>query len=327
MSQPTDAARVHAWLKERRRLLIVTHQRPDGDALGSAFAARDALSQAGIHCQVFVDEAIPQAYAEFAPDDLLVDTSVDLDTFDGLLCLDSAKANRVALPSGVTIENCGLSVCNVDHHLDNPRYGEIALVDSSQAATCEVLTRFFEEFDWSISKDCAELLLIGIITDTGSFRHENTTPDSLRATARLIERGADYQRVMRAVFQNETPSMLRLKGMVFERLKMALDGRLAYFFLTSEMMESCGVDSKDTEDLIDIVRSLRGVDVVCRIQEVSDGVRFSFRSQNPDYPIIGLAQRFGGGGHAMAAGASGDGMTLQEAETLLVQYTEDLLSG
>ena len=114
---------------------------------------------------------------------------------------------------------------------------------------------------------------------------------------------------------------------IFERLQVALDGRLAYFFLTQEMMDECGVISKDTEDLIDIVRGLRGVDVVCRIQEVSDGVRFSFRSQNPKYPIIGLAQRFGGGGHAMAAGASGEGMSLEEAETLLVQYTEELLRG
>jgi phosphoesterase RecJ-like protein len=170
-------------------------------------------------------------------------------------------------------------------------------------------------------------MLIGTMSDTGGMRFPNTTADTFRLADWLMQQGADHDDVTRALFFCDTLGYVRLTGHVINNLKMAFDGRLAYFILERDTLDSFGVPNADSEDLIDTIRGIRGVDVACRMQEVDGAIRFSLRSMNRDLPIIGIAHAIGGGGHAMAAGATGTGMTLAEAEQTLLRLVEELFRG
>jgi len=315
------------WLLAHRRLLVVTHTRPDGDALGSAFGFAQALNDRGQAARVFVDAPLPAAYVEFAPADLLVDVPVAWADFDAVVCLDCANLKRLALPNGAALAQVPLPSCNIDHHVDNARYGDLALVAPATAATAELLTHLLQSWGWPLTAAAATRLLIGVLTDTGGFRHQNTTPTVLRTAADLLAAGADHPRVVRAVYGRETSGMLQLKAHIYRTLQLACGGRYAWFTLTPEVLTTCGVDERDTEDLIDTVRALQGVEIACRLQQVAEGVRVSLRSQNPAFPVIEIAHQLGGGGHPMAAGALQQGADLATTEARVLALVKELLGG
>ena len=317
--------RILGWLAKRRRILAVTHERPDGDALGSMFGLRSYAREAGINVLCYVAEPVPATYRTFGPDDLLSGTTIDPEEYDGILCLDCANEDRLALPPRINIENVQISVCNVDHHVDNTQYGDLVLVDPKAAATAEILCQTLRRGARPVSAEAATSLLLGLVMDTGGFRFNNTSTESMDCATWLMSQGADHSRVMHEMFFNEPIQLLRLKSKVIENLKFACNDRLVYFFLTGDLLDSCGVRAEDTEDLIDFVRVVRGADITCRMQPDDGKVRFSLRSQNPDFPVIDIAHRFGGGGHMLAAGATAENVNLAEAEALLIQYASEVL--
>ncbi len=316
-----------AWIDRLQPLLLVTHLRPDGDAIGSLFGAYLALREHGIACDAYMGDEVPSNWEAFVPAGAIMGGPVEASRYKGLLCLDCANPSRLGLPPNLDHHDLPFPACNLDHHVDNKRYGEVNLVDGTYAATAELLAEFFAATDLPISPRCATLLLMGILTDTGGFKHANTDGRVLRVAADLIDRKGDYQDIVRAAFYSETPELVKLKGYLTEHLRFAHDRRLVYFVLTPEMLTEFGVDERDTEDLIDVARTMRGIELICRMQLVEDGVRFSFRSQNPDLPVNGIAHKLNGGGHAMAAGAKMTGIDLEEAEALLLEYTGELLDG
>jgi phosphoesterase RecJ-like protein len=315
------------WLLAHPRLLVVTHTRPDGDALGSAFGFAQALNDRGLAARVFVDAPLPAAYVEFAPADLLVAVPVAWTDFDAVVCLDCANLKRLALPNGATLAQVPLPSCNVDHHVDNARYGDLVLIEPATAATAQLLTHLLQAWGWPLSAAAATRLLIGILTDTGGFRHQNTTPAALRTAADLLAAGADHPRVVRAVYGRETPGMLQLKAHIYRTLQLGCGGRYAWFCLTPQVLAECGVDERDTEDLIDTVRALHGVEIACRLQQVPEGVRVSLRSQNAAFPVIEIAHQLGGGGHPLAAGALQKGADLATTEARVLALVKELLGG
>ena len=232
------------------------------------------------------------------------------------------------LPGGrAPADFASLDVANVDHHVDNPGYAAFNLVDPAMASTCEMLAHLAESQGVAIQADTATSALIGVFSDTGGMRFSNTTPLTFRLAGWLLEQGADHDAVTRALFFCDTIEYVRLTSHVIATMKTAFDGRLAYFMLERDTLDSFGVPNADSEDLIDVIRGIRGVEIACRMQAVEGAVRFSFRSMNRDLPIIGLAHTIGGGGHAMAAGATGTGMTLADAEQTLLRLVEELLNG
>jgi bifunctional oligoribonuclease and PAP phosphatase NrnA len=313
------------WIKEKRSILLTAHRRPDGDALGSLFGLHRCLKDLRLKSTVFVDESLPERYQSFAPPGLLIDQKVDLNDFDALICLDAANESRLALPNDLTYDEIHFPTCNLDHHLDNGGYGQIHYIDAECSATAELLTLIAMKIALPISPETATSLLLGIVTDTGGFRFNNTTAQTLKTAAWLIERGADHDDIMTKMFYSESYSMLKLQAKIWENMRFGFDNRLAYFFLTPELLSSYGIDTKDTEDIIDSVRVIRGAEIICRLQQTDNGIRYSLRSQNPELPVIEIAHQLGGGGHRLAAGAFIKDVGIEEGEQLLLTYAKAIL--
>ena len=182
-----------------------------------------------------------------------------------------------------------------------------------------------QELALPMSAETATALILGIITDTGSFRFNNTTSQTLRSAAWLKEKNADYGKVVDEVYYNEPFNMLKFQAKLYEDLQFSYDNRLAYFILTDELMSRYGVTADDAEEIIDIARVIKGVEIVCRIQDTDEGVRYSLRSMSPEKPILGIAHKLGGGGHALAAGALVKDISVRKAEELLLAYVGEFI--
>ena len=319
------AAEFANWLEDKQRLLVVAHQRPDGDAIGSVLGLHHCLRAMGKDSVPFADATLPARYRPYEDPALVVGLPMDLD-FDGLICLDCANVTRLALPNGYTLDDFDIPIANLDHHIDNTRYGDFIHVDHQQAATATLLADIIRENSWPLPAAGATVLYLGAITDTGGFRFSNTSSATLRTAAWLLEQEADLERVMNDIFFNDPLPVLRLEGRVIEETQLAHDGRLAFFFLEDELLDEYGVNIRDTEDLIDVARRVAGATIICRMNASGTGVRFSLRSKDAACPVIGIAHEIGGGGHQMAAGAFRDNITREEAERLLIDLAGKVLN-
>jgi bifunctional oligoribonuclease and PAP phosphatase NrnA len=320
------AAEFANWLADKSRLLVVTHQRPDGDAIGSLLGLHHCLLALGKDSVPFVDAPLPARYAPYSHADLVVCLPMDLNEFDGVICLDSANEDRLALPNDMPFSDFDIPTCSIDHHVDNTRYGDFIHVDPTRAATASILAEIIRENAWPLSADGATLLYLGMVTDTGGFHFTNTTSKTLRTAAWLLDQNANFAQVMNDIFFNEPLPALRLRARIIEDMRQEHDGRLVYFIVTDELLASFGIAARDTEDLIETVRQVAGAKIVCRMQPNGSGVRYSLRSKDEAYPVIGIAHKIGGGGHKMAAGAFRPDISLAEGERLLIDYVGKVLN-
>lgn len=315
------------WLKQRQHVLVCAHVRPDGDAVGAVLAATLGLRALGLQATPHFSQPPACNYSPFLPPGLTCGQPLDLAQFDAVLCLDTSNPPRLDLPNGLKLAELKIPVASVDHHLDNPGYGDFQLVDPSRAATCELLGEFFHVAEVPVSPDIATLLLLGLVTDTGGFRFTNVRSHTLRQAAWLRDCGARYDEVMFQVYFNEPLGLLRLRGEIIAGLQFACDQRLVYFLLTPELLARHGLANGDIEDIVDVARVVRGAQLVCRLQQTEEGIRISLRSQNSPVSALQVAKRFGGGGHLAAAGALLRGHTLAQAEALLRQYAQEAFDG
>jgi phosphoesterase RecJ-like protein len=299
-------------LRGERSLVIVSHENPDGDALGCVAALMLAAEQLGIPHRAFIPgkEGFPAEYA-FLPCLSAIERgnlppgNEDL----SLYALDCANAER--FDEG-TVATYGRTV-NIDHHVDNSCWGNLNLVDETAGSTTQVLYRVFEAGGIGISRDMAVALYVGLVTDTGRFQYSNTTPAVHRVAAELQELGVDVNAVFRKVYESIPEERMRLRTRAFERLGFHLDGRLALSVLRlsdfSEMQTSPGA----TEGVIDDLRTVGTPHVVALLREIegSEGqkgllIRGSLRSSDGRVDVARIAHRWGGGGHLRAAGFTSD---------------------
>lgn len=310
------------WLFSPRpgALLILTHQRPDGDAIGAVVAATDVLNAAGINACSFLQPPFPRRYLASIPAQRPLPPLAEI---TAILCLDCARPNMLALPDGWE-KLPDLPLGNIDHHADNPNYGQVNLVCPDFAAASAILTELFRTAEVALSPLAATALLLGMIADTGGFRFANTDERCFRDAAWLMEKGADYPGTIEQVFFCEPAEKMRLRGKLLDRMKLAQDNRLVYASISPELLAECGASLDDTEGLIDDLRRIDSVEVACLMTASPDGVRFSFRSQTAERPVIRLAHKLGGGGHVMAAGASVADINLDQAEQLLLQEIHEV---
>ena len=317
------------WLSERRSLLLITHERPDGDAIGSLFGLSAALEAGGHRCFCFLSEGVPSRYLPLLPPGAVAATTPlrDFATLDGVICLDVANEGRADLPDGVTVDGLTCPVANIDHHADNTGFGDIVWVDERCAATAQMLTAFLREKGYDIPAPAAECLLIGLIMDTGGFRFQNTGPDVLRDAAFLLESGADLHGAMDALFFRRPYRHKLFEGELMRDATFACDGRLLYAVLDPVLMAESGLSGGDSEGLIDALRAVDGVDIACLLQPEEGAVRFSLRSRSPAWSVRRIAAALGGGGHVLAAGARTEGMSLDQARDVLVELVGKVLCG
>jgi bifunctional oligoribonuclease and PAP phosphatase NrnA len=324
-SHPTrELDDVVAALAAADRVLVASHENPDGDAIGSMSAAYLALSSLGKEVRLYLheDSPLPHEYG-FLPMPGL-ERRIDPASVEGwtLLALDCGNESRLG-PGHEEIRARAAQVIDVDHHHDNSRFGDVNYIDGHASSTAEILERVFSGLGVTMSPQVAEALYVGLVTDTGRFQYRTTSPDALRLAARLVEAGADVHKVFELVFETVPFGKQRLLGRVLEHAQMFDGGRLLVSYVTRDDLSLVEGDEATTEGLIDHLRAVEGVQVAGLIREqvpLADGTitpnRVSLRSRGTiDVSVI--ARKSNGGGHKQAAGFSHPG-SVEEIRDFIV---------
>jgi phosphoesterase RecJ-like protein len=312
MSSPqttSEVAAVADAIRSHDRFLLVTHENPDGDALGSILAMKLALDQLGKDAVMYLygDAPLPAEYRFMELGDLHRKLPDDWRE-RVLLALDCANEHRLG-PDPELLAGAPL-VIDVDHHHDNSRFGKVNLVVPNASSTGEVLRDLFAELAVAMTPEIAEALYIALVTDTGRFQYSNTTPKALRLAAELVEAGADVHRIFQWVYETVQFAKLKLLARALERAQIYDGGRLVVSYLLRGDFTDIGAAEAYSEGIIDYLRAVEGADMAALIREPprADGParRVSLRASTDELDVSAIARKSGGGGHRQAAGFSSD---------------------
>lgn len=291
--------------------LIVTHERPDGDAIGSALAVSLLLEKIGKRWTFMVETPLPARfdYLEHYSKATVVSDEY-AGRFQHVVAVDCADAARYAALQFVVAE--GATVVNVDHHRTNPRFGVANAVDADAAATCEILFHLAKALQVPLSEPLSAALYTGILTDTAGFVQPNTTPEVYQIAAELLMSGVRPYDIAEPALEARSAEQMHLLQMALSNLTVSEDGRYAALYVTRGMIEGAGAEEDDVEGLVGFARSIDTVEVGILFRETPlQQVKVSLRSKRR-VDVSEVAQRFGGGGHIRAAGCTLE-TTLEDA--------------
>jgi phosphoesterase RecJ-like protein len=296
-------------IRSNDRFLLVTHENPDGDALGSIRAMKLALDALGKDSVMYLggEMAIPPDYEFMALDDLR--RTVPDDAAERvILALDSATGARTRL-DGDLLERAPL-VIDVDHHHDNTRFGQLNLVVADASSTGEIVRDLLRELGVDLTPPIAEALYIALDTDTGRFQYANTTQKAHELAAELMGAGVAPQDIYRRIFESIPFARQQLIGKALVRARLYEDGRMIASYLLRSDFEELGIGEEFAEGVIDQLRAVRGVELALTIREPPNAHggerRISMRSASDTFDVSAIARQRGGGGHQRAAGFSTD---------------------
>lgn len=324
-------------LRLPKRIVITTHHKPDADALGSSLGLAAFLAKKNHQVHVIT----PTDYPKFlhwmqGNDEVIVFNEGNeeqseklVKKADVIFCLDFSCLSRIN-ELGKLVDDANAVKVLIDHHENKQDFADFELWDTKAAATCELIYDLIEKFGerYLIDKGMAEALYAGIMTDTGSFRHPNTTRHVHEIVAHLIEFGADVAKVSKLIYDNNTVDRLRFIGYALsKKLEVLPEYKTAYFVITADELKQFNSRNGDTEGLVNYALSIENITMAAVIIDRPDGIRLSFRSVG-DFPVNEIAAKyFEGGGHKNAAGGSSN-LSLEETEKkfleLLPQYKEQL---
>ena len=305
----SDLQAVADALRSNDRFLLVTHENPDGDALGSLLAAKLALDSLGKDSEMYLygDAPLPREYG-FMPLEGIRRELPDDAAERVLVALDCANESRMG-PVPQLLEEAPLAL-DIDHHHDNSRFGDVNLVVGDASSTGEVLRDVFAELGVVLTPEIAEALYIAVVTDTGRFQYTNTTPRALRLAAELVEAGADVHRVFQGVYESVEFAKLKLLARALDRAQVYEGGRLVVSYLLRSDFTELNAAEAYSEGIIDYLRAVEGAEMAALIREPPrrEGPkrRVSLRASNDELDVSAIARKSDGGGHRQAAGFSSD---------------------
>ena len=304
----TDLQAIADALRGHERFLVVTHESPDGDALGSLLATTIALRRLGKDAVMYLagHTSVPAEYAFMHLDDL-VRTLPD-DVGDRVLvAVDCAKAERIGDLQAVARAPL---VLDIDHHHDNTRFGDVNLIVADASSTGEVLRDVFHALGVELTPELAEPLYIALVTDTGRFQYTNTTPKALRLAAELVEAGADVHAVFQQVYESVEFAKLKLLARALDRARVLEGGRIVASHLLRTDFAEVGAAEPYSEGIIDYLRAVEGAELAVLIREPlreeGPARKVSLRASVDELDVSAIARVFDGGGHRQAAGFSTD---------------------
>jgi phosphoesterase RecJ-like protein len=308
-------------LREHQTFAVLSHVRPDGDALGSQLALGLSLRQFGKDVCIWNEDGMLEKYSFLPNANLLTKPPADPQDFDVAIALDTAIQNRLGT-TVAAIKSAGLWI-NIDHHPSNPGYGNLVYIDPNAPATGQILFELIKRQKLPITREIAENLYVAISTDTGSFQYSNTTARTFEIAAELVRAGVDVGRVSQATYENYPRRRAELLRDLLGTMRFHANNRVASFSLSLATAKKLGVLPEDNEGLIDHLRAIRGVIVAIFFEELPDGkVRVSMRSKSKQVNVCAICEKFGGGGHVLAAGARVRGSLLDVEEKILEEVCD-----
>jgi len=324
MTEPSDLQAIANALREHDRFLVVTHENPDGDALGSLLAATLTLRSLGkdVVMHLAAGAPLPSEYGFMPLSNLRREPPADA-AERVLVAVDCASEHRIGDPEALTRAPLTL---DIDHHHDNTRFGDVNLIVPDASSTAEVLRDVMRELGVELTPELAEPLYIALVTDTGRFQYSNTTPKSLRLAAELVEAGADLHAVFQQVYETVEFAKLKLLARVLERAEVLEGGRIVVSHLLRSDFADVGAAEPYSEGLIDYLRAVEGAELAVFVREQmgrgAHGHKGSLRSSIDELDVSAIARRFGGGGHRQAAGFSSDDTLAEIVESVRIGFLE-----
>jgi phosphoesterase RecJ-like protein len=305
----TDFAAVLDALRSNERFLVVTHENPDGDALGSMLGATLGLRALGKDVVMYLtgDAPLPGEFGFLPLAELRRDLPDDLEE-RVLLAVDCANERRLG-PDPAVIDRARF-VIDIDHHHDNSRFGDANLIVPDASSTAEIVRDLLAELGVGLTPEIAEALYVGLVTDTGKFQYTNTSPKALRLAAELVEAGADLHGIFRNVWESVQFAKLKLLARALDRAQLYEGGRLLVTYLLRSDFVEVGAEEPYSEGIIDYLRQVAGTELVALIREPlsveGPAHRISLRSSKDEVDVSAIARQQGGGGHRQAAGFSSE---------------------
>ncbi|HWM23832.1 MAG TPA: bifunctional oligoribonuclease/PAP phosphatase NrnA [Chthoniobacterales bacterium] len=319
----TTFAEIGGVLRAHQRFVILSHVRPDGDALGSQLALALSLEQLGKEVTVWNEDGLLEKYNFLPGGERLTRPPPEPRDFDVAIALDTATQSRL----GTAAESVrgAKTWINIDHHPSNPGYGDLVYLDPSSPATGQILFELIQSEGFPMDSAIAENLFVAISTDTGSFQYPSTTARTFEIGAELVRSGVQVGRVSQLLFENYPRRRTELLRELLGTMRFEAGGKIASFSLSLKVAAELGVQPEDNEGLIDHLRAIRGVIVAVFFEELADGkARVSMRSKSEEVDVSAICQKFGGGGHKLAAGARVRG-TLPEVEQKILETICDVI--
>lgn len=312
-------------LRRAQRILLTCHRNPDGDAIGSELALTELAAAFGAETEIVNRDPAPATLMKLpGVEKVTVAETLDesfLDGFDLVVTVECPDLDRCGF------DNLnGRPILNIDHHLANPAYGEVNVLDEEAPAVGEMVWKMFKTAGITPSRDAATNTYVALVTDTGDFRYSNARPRAFTAAAEMVEHGADPPTISEWVHDGRTASSVRLLGEALKTLRFGSDGRYASLAVDPDAFARAGADSTDTEEIINIPRAVSGVEAVVFCKQWEPGVvKVSLRSRG-EVDVRRVAASYGGGGHTNAAGCSIEG-DVEAARTRLEADLDELLGG
>jgi phosphoesterase RecJ-like protein len=313
----SPVAEIRKLISDSQSALIVTHVRPDGDAVGSMLGFGLALEGMGKEVQMVLADQVPRTFGHL-PGVERIQKNPDGNEFDLIIVLDCSDLDR----TGGVLNGYGEPDLNIDHHITNMEFARINLIDTQAVAVAEILANLFPQLDIHVTPSIAEVLLTGLLTDTIGFRTENVTTETLRTAVSLMESGATLSQLYTKALLDRSFESMRYWGAGLSRLQQK-DG-IVWTSLEMSDREKAGYSGNDDADLVNVLSSINGAQIAIIFIDQGDGnVKVSWRSI-PGIDVSPIAVAFGGGGHAAASGAMVRG-TLEQVQTNVLNATREMV--
>ena len=301
-------------INKAESIVILTHENPDGDAIGTGLALYNALKEYGKNPDIIIPE-YPRTF-EFLPGADEIKKSSDIEKYDLAISVDCAT---IKMLNGFAnyFENAKVKV-SIDHHSTNTMFGDLNYVSPDAPACAQILLVVLNYFKIEITKDIGTCILTGIITDTGGFKYSSVTAETFEFVAWLLNKGINVSKIYRKVLQVKTKANFELTRKAMERLELLEDGKVAFTYITKEDEEKVNAESGDHEGIVEVGRDIEGVEVSIFLRETDKGCKVSMRS-NEYVNVSDVCIWLGGGGHVRAAGATIQCTVEQAKEKVLRQ--------
>ena len=301
-------------IQNAESFVILSHESPDGDAIGSSLGMCLALQNMGKKAEVIMKEY--PANFNFLPGIENIKTEGSMEEYDVAIVVDCPELKRVNSIFHKYFENAKVKI-EFDHHGKNAMFADYNIVDQVSPACAQILVSSFEYLNIEITKDIATCLLTGIITDTGGFKNSGITTETFEFAGWALSKGVNLSNVYRQSMMIITPSKFEMQKMAMDRLEFFADGKIAFTYITKEDDEKVGMEPGDHDGIVEIGRNIKGVEISIFLHEKEKGFKASLRS-NDYVDVSEICMLFGGGGHVKAAGATIN-MNLQEAKKAILQ--------
>lgn len=314
-------------IADHESFIIISHIRPDGDAIGSQLALGFSLKAMGKTVYLVNEDGVPESLEFMKGSEVVTQPPSEPVDVEVAIAVDTATKPRLGENSLLAAGNAKVWI-NIDHHISNPAYGDVNLIDGTKPATGQILYELIKALDMPMPVETRDAIYVAVSTDTGSFQYGSTTAETYEMGADLIRQGLEVGKINAETYDNHPYRRLELMRALLNTLDISDDGQLAHWELLHQTQMDLKLQPDDSEGLIDLIRGVRGVRVAVFFEELEGGkIRVSMRSKDKGVNVCDVALQFGGGGHALAAGIRMPGPISDAKTRVLAALGESMAAG